>query len=81
MHPFPNGYWDWPNVQRKKKTLNQLGEEEEEKDEAIVSAKYVFLGPCTPSDPTEAGFRFEKDTEANRKYRVIKNNLRSLLLN
>ena len=82
MHPHPNGYWDWPKSKAKQKAsgAGDMGDEEDvATDVETVSARYIFLGPCIPSAPTRSGFRFEQDDEAQKKYRVVKNNLKSLL--
>ena len=41
-------------------------------DTKIVEVKYVFMGPSTPSDMTNNGYKFEEDDVALAKYKTIK---------
>ena len=41
-------------------------------DTKIVDAKYVFMGPCIPSDITKKGYKFQEDDAALVKYKAIK---------
>ena len=50
------GYWDFPKND----------------DIKIIEFKYVFVGPCMPSQTSKMGYTFNECTEAIRKYKMIK---------
>ena len=46
-------------------------------DKQIIDVKYVFYGPCTGTLSSNQGFVFEEDSEAQRRYQLIKQNNKS----
>ena len=41
-------------------------------DKKIISSKFVFFGPCIPSETTKRGYKFVEDAAACAKYKNIK---------
>ena len=52
-----NQYWDFPK----------------RKNKEIIKAKFLFFGPCVPSETSKKGYKFDKDEEAKSFYKNLKN--------
>ena len=62
MHLKYDGLWDWPKKE----------------DEKQVASKFVFHGPCMPTQRTKQGFRFAEEEAAIKEYKLYKNNIKKM---
>ena len=51
-----DGYWDFPKKPKAE----------------IIDVKYVFMGPCTPSETSTKGYKFAEDERAIQVHNSIK---------